>query len=146
MGNRAMNTPSQSGRTVARRIVPKAARRRQKRALRRTAKVPTRAKPAKQLKRKHLRPGASTARRSAKTVERQQRKRTFRRIAKAQKPPKPSKEPRKKRPRELPVQAQKPDNTTRQKQQPEQEPVTDEAGQPLDYLKDGVVEWGIKSE
>lgn len=154
MGSRTMDKPSASGRTVARRIVPKSVRRRQKRAVRRAAKGQTRVKHAKHPKQKRVRIGAARPRKSAKVAKQRLRKRTVRIVAKAQTLPKhdekprtkPIEKPRKKQARRIAGQPPEPPTPT---DQVEEEPEIDEDEQeqePLDYLEDGVVEWGIRRE
>ncbi len=77
---------------------------------------------AVRLRRKRALRMASKARKPAKSTEHIQRKRVLQRAAKVQKPAKPV-------------------------ERSEQELVVDEAKRvPLNYLEDGVVEWGIKRE
>ena len=88
--------------------------------------VPRRHVPrAVRLRRKRALRMASKAREPAKSTEHTQRKRALQRTAKVQKPAKP----------------------IERAQRSEQELVVDEAKRvPINYLEDGVVEWGIKRE
>jgi len=155
MGNRVMERPNLSGGTTPRHLVPKAVRRRRKRALRRAAgarppaaatrpraqqvagQVVHRAKPVEPVK--LLPPAKSPARPAPKPPhETSARAPRRRRLIEGLTP--------KRAPRPSPVGG-KPQAPAAQTPPPVQEP---EAGKgrsvDLDTLQDGAIEWGIKRE
>ncbi len=91
--------------------------------------------------------GKTEPRRHVPRAVRLRRKRALRMASKTRKPAKSTEHTQRKRALQRAARVQKPAKPVERAQRSEQELVVDEAKRvPINYLEDGVVEWGIKRE